>query len=123
MLELLQGSAIVDLRDRFSRQTVTVLVGDARVDLAEVGVYRFDFRPGRTPRLKVFDGRATASAGRRRDSVGEGRSLRLAADSWEITPFNKKRGDRLDGWATERRNLFARQAPGFCASCGGPLVP
>ncbi len=111
VLELRQGSAVIDLRDPFNRQIVTVVMDGLRVETDQVGVYRLDVRLGRGPRLKVFDGKATAHVDRRSVGVDEGKLLR-AADPQHVKSFNKKRGDTLDGWATERRKLFARQAPG-----------
>ncbi len=110
-IELAHGSLILDLRDRFDRQRVTIRVAGAEVQSDHVGVYRIDAHAGRRPRLKVFDGRATVRIDRNKVAVGEGKLLLLSDASQGLRAFDKNKGDKLDGWATERRLLFARQAP------------
>ena len=96
-LELLNGSAVVDITAIARESDVALQARSALVTMARAGVYRMDFLP---QRLKVFAGRATVRSNERDYDVGTGRILSLA--DAVFGKFDRQPTDELDRWSGRR---------------------
>ena len=99
------GSIILDVNDRYHRETITVLFGDNRARMTKLGVYRFDFRAGREPVVRVFQGEANVKTGGKTHTLGKAEWLRCG--ELERGAFDVKRGDWFDKWSQKRRAALA----------------
>ena len=61
-VRLLSGSIVIDLINKSSKDSVSILWHQAVVQFDKPGLYRIDDRPGEPPLVKVFRGRALISA-------------------------------------------------------------
>ena len=99
------GSLVLDVNDRFRRETITVLMGENSARVTKLGVYRFDFRAGREPLIRVFQGEAEVKAAGKSVSLGKAEWLRCG--NLERGAFDVKRGDWFDKWCQQRRAALA----------------
>jgi hypothetical protein len=99
-IELLSGTAIVDIGELPRGAALAVTVEDARVNVAKAGTYRFDFTP---PSLKVFQGSATVGA----ITVAAGRELAPIATG-APSKLAKEAADAFDQWRAHRTADQAR---------------
>lgn len=102
-VELLAGSAVVDIAGIHKGSVVTLGLEGRSVEMARIGLYRFDESPAL---LKVFEGRAAVERRRGRQEVPGGRMLAL--DSAAPEKFDIRGGDGLDLWSHERSLVLAR---------------
>jgi hypothetical protein len=101
-LELLGGSAVVEISGIARDSDVTLLAGGAAVAMARAGVYRVDLSPGV---LKVFAGRATLQRDDGEYDVGAGRVWSLLGAA--AGRFNRQPADELDRWSGRRSVVLA----------------
>jgi hypothetical protein len=106
-VELLTGSAVVDVPGIRKGSEIRLQLGGAAVEMARKGTYRFDYSP---PVLKVFDGRATIQRSSEKAEVAGGRTL--AFDSFAPEKFDVRDGDGLDLWNHQRAIVLARARGG-----------
>lgn len=102
-VQLLSGSAVVDIANLAKGAAITLRLDPAAVAMARPGTYRFDFSPAR---LKVFDGRTAVERPAGRIEVGAGRML--AWDAAAPEKFEPRNGDALDLWSRRRNLVLAR---------------
>jgi FecR protein len=102
-VELLAGSAVVDIAGIRKGSEIRLQLGDVAVGMARRGTYRLDFSP---PVLKIYDGRADVERGGGKSEVSAGRML--AFDSTAPEKFDIRDGDGLDLWNHERAIVLAR---------------
>ncbi len=102
-VDLLAGSAVVEIAALGKGASVTLGVSDVPVAMARAGLYRFDFAP---PEVKVFQGRATVERPGGRIGVSAGRML--VWDAQKPEKFDIRDGDALDLWSRRRSLALAR---------------
>jgi hypothetical protein len=84
-------------------QSLTVLVGDVKLDLSKRGLFRIDREPAQ---VKVFDGSAVAVAGGSQVTVKEGRVAQLTGAIAQ-SKFDKEDTDAFYRWAQRRSGYIA----------------
>jgi hypothetical protein len=99
-IDLLSGSAIVDIGEMPRGAGLTVSVDQSRVSVVKAGTYRFDAAP---PSLKVFQGAATVAG----VSVGSGREF-VPIASGAPSKLAKDAADGFDQWSAHRTAGQAR---------------
>lgn len=126
-LEIVGGSALIDVAELLRDNSVIVLLAGAETEIEKAGLYRFDAAP---PRIRVFSGQATVTAQGRPQTLKSGRELRLEGGQWAAGRFDPEREtDPLYRWSQRRSGYIAmanvsaaRQAgsvPGASAFHGG----
>ena len=106
-VELLAGSAVVDLPGIRKGSEIRLQLSGAEVEMARRGTYRFDYSP---PLLKVFEGRASVERSSEKTEVAGGRTL--VFDSSAPEKFDVRDGDGLDLWNHQRAIVLARARGG-----------
>jgi hypothetical protein len=106
-VELLGGSAVVDIAGIRKGSEIRVPLSGAEVGAAKQGTYRIDYSPAV---LKVFAGRAVVERNGGRTEVPAGRTL--AFDSPQPEKFDVRDGDGLDLWNHQRAIVLARAGNG-----------
>ena len=101
-LELLRGSAVVDSSRGAAEATVSLISGSAVVDIRSGGLYRLDARPGRSPVLRVFRGKATAHGDGCEWRLKSRQAVHLDSSSTAVYAFDTAAADALDEWNRER---------------------
>jgi len=102
-LELLTGSAVVEIDSNSKDAQVTLLSKDGTVTFTK-GIYRFDTQPAR---LKVFEGSASVDIGGRSLAVSTGKLIGLTGDTASVERFDIKDTDSLDHWSRRRGEEIA----------------
>ncbi|MGO9262485.1 MAG: hypothetical protein ACLQU1_40315 [Bryobacteraceae bacterium] len=102
-LELLTGSAVVEIDSNSKDAQVTLLSKDGTVTFTK-GIYRFDTQPAR---LKVFEGSASVDIAGRSLAVSTGRLIGLTSDTASVEKFDVKDTDSLDHWSRRRGEEIA----------------
>ena len=95
-VELLQGTAVVDVRDLDNDNRVTVNIAGSAVQLRKDGVYYFTTAGG--GRLRVYDG----EAGLDPLKLTKGWELALAQQPREPAKFDRDDRDALYRWSEQR---------------------
>lgn len=103
-VELLTGSAILEVDEVQQDTNVTIVAKNATVALTKVGVYRFDTEPAR---LRVFHGTASVQMGGQTVLVATGKMLSLTGDSATAQKFDPEDTDSLDHWSRRRAEGMA----------------
>lgn len=99
-VELLSGSAIMEVNDLAPNTSVTLLYKQWRVQAPQRGVYRIDANPAQ---MRVYRGQAEVSADGKADKmvVKDGESLRFA-DVLVPEQTTNLENDSFKGWAMNR---------------------
>src|SRR5215472_1432260 len=92
-IEVLTGSAVLEIADIAKEATVTVVCKDATISLNKVGIYRVDAEPGQ---LKVFKGTADVALRGENLSLPAGKMLAFAGTVASAEKFNIADTDSLD---------------------------
>jgi len=102
-LELIAGSALLELGDLAKEQSLEVTVGSRAVNFTRKGLFRLDFDP---ERLRVYDGSAIVPTPDGLVTVKEGRQAELAG---VINPvkFDKEDTDSFYRWASRRSGYIS----------------
>jgi hypothetical protein len=103
-VELLDGSAVVDVASIGKGSEIDFRLGAATITMSRKGLYRIDLSPAQ---LKVFTGQAAVDWKNANWDVTAGRVL--AFDTKVVSPFDKRKRDGLDLWSLERGTLLARE--------------
>lgn len=102
-VDLLTGSAVLEILDIDKEATITVLVKDSTVTLSKGGLYRFDTRPAQ---IKVFKGSAEVTVNGQTIPVAGGKMLTLGAVA-SVEKFDAANTDGLDRWSHRRAEVVA----------------
>jgi hypothetical protein len=103
-VELLAGSAIMEIVDVDKGAAVTLLDKNATITLSKSGIYRFDVEPAQ---LKVFKGSAEVEMGGQTVTVQAGKMLPLGSAVAVAEKFNVADTDSLDHWSRRRAEVVA----------------
>jgi len=103
-LELLTGSAVVDVEEIAKDTSVTLVCKDGTIAMSKAGHYRFDAEPAR---IKVFAGIADVQIGGQHIEVTAGRMLGLTGETASVEKFDRNDTDSLDNWARRRGEIMA----------------
>ena len=106
-VRLLEGSLMIDLRERPVKSSIAVWLGESETGLTERGLYRFDAEPRGVSRLRVFNGLASVVRGEVELHPRSRQSLAL--DVVAATPENFARSDKdaFDEWNRQRDHAIA----------------
>jgi len=102
-LSLMEGSALLEVGEMEKGQSLSMTVGDAKIDFNHKGLFRMDANPAE---LKVHDGSAVVVANGQSVTLKEGK---LTALNGVIAPtkFDKEEGDAFYRWASRRSGYIA----------------
>lgn len=103
-VELLKGSAIMEIDDMDKGAAVTLVEKNATVTLAKAGLYRFDSEPAQ---LKVFKGSAEVEMAGQTVTVQAGKLLPLGGAVAVAEKFSANDTDSLDHWSRRRAEVVA----------------
>jgi len=103
-VELLTGSAVIEIDDMAKDGAVTLVSKYATITLAKAGLYRFDSEPAQ---VKVFKGSADVLLNGQTTAVGAGKMLVLGAAVAMVEKFNVADTDSLDRWSHRRAEVLA----------------
>jgi len=103
-VELMEGSAVVQVPEIQKDNSLTVVLGSAAVTIAKAGDYHFDASPAR---LKVFAGEANVKIGNETLVVGSGKMVNVGGALASVEKFSKEDLDALDRWSARRGELGA----------------
>jgi hypothetical protein len=103
-VELLTGSAVLEIDDIAKEASVTVVCKEGTVTLSKAGLYRFDLEPAQ---VKVYKGSAEVAVKGETVSVGAGKMLMLDAAVAMADKFNVADTDSLDRWSHRRAEVLA----------------
>lgn len=102
-VEVVSGSALVEVGELLKDNSITLLYGNYTVSLLKHGLYRIDSEPAA---LRVYDGEARVSSGDQTLTVGHGKKVDFGGVLM-ATKFDTKTGDGLYRWASERAEYVA----------------
>lgn len=102
-VELLTGSAILEVDDIDKEATLTVVCKDGTVTITKAGLYRFDTEPAQ---LKVFKGAADVAIKGQNIPVSAGKMVTLGAVA-SVEKFNTELTDSFDRWSHRRGEVVA----------------
>jgi len=98
-VEILKGSALVEVDEILKDNHIAVKMGDSSTVLTKNGLYHFNADAGQ---IRAFDGKAQASAASNSTELKGGRTL-LVANSLTPDKFNKNKSkDELYLWSEQR---------------------
>jgi hypothetical protein len=103
-LELLSGSAVLEVDQVTKDDNVTVVSGQAVVQFPKAGLYRMDSEPAQ---IKVFKGAAMVQMGDRNIEVPSAKMLGLSGETAALEKFDTENTDSLDNWSHRRGDLVA----------------
>ena len=103
-VELLSGSAMIEVQELLKDNSVTIVRGDTKVNLLKPGLYRFDDDP---VRLRVYDGKAQVANGSGFLTVTKGHETDLGV-VLASAKFRTKDTDALYDWSAYRAGLVAQ---------------
>jgi hypothetical protein len=105
VLQLISGSAVLEVSEIKRGGLVTVHCGAVSVTFGKPGLYRMRAEPAE---ILVYDGRAVVTSGGRRVSLDQGKALSLDG-GWETPADLQTKTDALDQWAAARSRLLASE--------------
>jgi len=103
-LEVLSGTAIVEVDDLPKGNSVTLLYHDAKIMPLKHGLYRLDVSDNR---FRVFDGEAQVIQNDQTTQVKGGHQIEFGS-VFLASKFDRKYGDSLDSWAANRSQRIAQ---------------
>lgn len=103
-VELLKGSAIMEIDDLAKEATVTLVCKNGTISLNKPGIYRFDSEPAR---IKVFKGTADVALAGDQISVSAGKMLLLGGAVASAEKFDVAETDSFDHWSHRRGEVLA----------------
>jgi hypothetical protein len=103
-LEIVTGSAIIEVGELLASNAITLVYGDAHIELIKKGLYRVDADPGK---LRVYEGEARVTAGSQTLIARKGRAVVLGA-VLDMSGFDVKDADALMRWASRRAEYLAQ---------------
>ncbi len=102
-LEVLSGSALIEVDELLKDNSIQVKVKDASVELSKKGLYRFEAEPSR---LRVYDGEARVTSGDQTVMARKGRQVDLNG-VLVASNFDPKTTDSFYRWASRRSSYIA----------------
>lgn len=102
-LELTAGSALIEVSEAEKNQSLTVMVGDAKLDISRRGLFRIDFQPAQ---VRVYDGSAVVVSSGQQLTVKEGKLANLNGVIAQ-SKFDKEDTDAFWRWAQRRSGYIA----------------
>jgi hypothetical protein len=110
-VEILTGSAIVEVGELLQDNAITLVVHGADVALLKKGLYRLDIDPSR---LRVYDGEAKVTSGSQEPMTArKGREV-LIGETLEAKNFDAKQTDAFYNWCA-RRDQYVAEANIYAA--------
>ena len=103
-VELLTGSAVMEVDDVAKDASVTVVCKEGTITISKAGLYRFDTEPAQ---VKVFKGSVDVALGGQNVPVGAGKLLLLGGALAAAEKFNVTDTDSLDRWSHRRAEVLA----------------
>ena len=103
-VELLTGSAVMEIDDMAKEASVTVLCKDGTITLSKAGLYRFDTEPAE---IKVYKGSADVAVKGQTVAVGAGKMVQFDAAVAMAEKFSVTDTDSLDRWSHRRAEVLA----------------
>jgi hypothetical protein len=103
-VEILKGSAIVEVDELLKGNFVRLLFHDAKITPLKHGLYRLDASDNR---FRVFEGEAQVVQGDQTSQVKGGHQIEFGA-VFLASKFNRKDDDGLDTWAAARSQRIAQ---------------
>ena len=102
-LEVVSGSALIEVDELLKDNVIQIKVKDATVELSKKGLYRFEAEPSR---LRVYDGEASVYSGKQTVIARKGRQVDLN-DVLVASSFDPKVTDAFYRWASRRSSYIA----------------
>jgi len=102
-LELLEGSALLEVGELEKAQALAMAVGNANIEFSKKGLFRLDASPAR---IRVYDGSALLMRESERLTLKEGREA-LLDSTLTATKFDKEDDDAFYRWASRRSGYIA----------------
>jgi hypothetical protein len=102
-LEVLEGSALVEIAEKQKDNSVTMVYKDATLSLLKAGLYRVD---AQSSMVRVYRGEMLAESGSQRLTLSDSKSLNLTG-VWAVSKFDNKTGDSFYRWASRRATYLA----------------
>jgi len=102
-LELLQGSALLEVGELDKTQALTMAVGNSNIEFAKKGLFRLDAEPAR---IRAYDGSALVIGENERLTLKEGHEATLGS-TLVSSKFNKDDDDAFYRWASRRSSYIA----------------
>ena len=109
-VRLLEGSLMIDLRERPVESSITVWSGESETRLTERGLYRLDAEPCGVSRLRVFNGLATVVRGDIELHASSRQALVLDGDAAPPEIFARSDKDAFDEWNRQRDRVIAEHS-------------
>ena len=104
-LEILTGSALLEVSESMEDAKVTIIARDATVSISKAGLYRIDSEPGH---VRVYMGEALVNYGEGQSTLLKGgKDLIAGATGWSVARFDTKETDALYRWAKRRSGYIA----------------
>jgi len=103
-VEVVSGSAMVEIEELLKDNTITVQYGDAQIALLKKGLYRID--AGDPGSLRVYDGEARVSLNGDGVTAHKGRQVDLGA-VLAASNFDTKESDAFYNWSARRAEYIA----------------
>lgn len=98
-LQVLRGSAVVNLQGSFRDRTVSLVQSDSVVLIRNRGVYhRIDSPRGGPTQLRVLLGKALVTLGGTEHHLRSGQAFSAGRSSGDVRPLDPKERDSLDEW-------------------------
>ncbi|MCU1325152.1 MAG: hypothetical protein JWN34_522 [Bryobacterales bacterium] len=104
-VEVLQGSALVEVGRELKDTTLTILERGAAVSILKQGLYRFD---AGQDRIAVIDGKVRVTADGTSKTIGRGKAITLSGEpTLTVEKFDRKAKDDLYLWSQVRSESLA----------------
>jgi hypothetical protein len=103
-LQVLTGSAIIEVGEMLPSNAITLVYGDAHIELIKKGLYRVDADPGK---FRVYEGEARVTEGSQTLIARKGREVALGK-VLDMSGFDVKDVDALMRWASRRSEYLAQ---------------
>ncbi len=103
-VKVLTGSALLEVSEMLSENSITLLFGETEVAIVKPGVYRIDAAQSR---LRVYDGEARVTSGAQTLTAKRGKEVTLGA-LLVAGNFDTKATDSFHRWSARRAEYIAK---------------
>jgi hypothetical protein len=103
-LEVLSGSALVEVDDLFKENAITLQAGNATVSLKKHGLYRMDAEGGQ--HFRVYDGEALVTSADQTINAKKGREVEVG-ETLTASKFDADQTDPFYRWSERRAGYIA----------------
>ena len=108
-MRLHKGWAIVDLREVWDKDSVSVVIGENEIKFLKGGLYRLEARENEPVRLKVFKGKAAVITDGEEKPVKSKRMMEIGGASDAAVKFDPKDIDSFDEWQRLRAGVIGEK--------------